>query len=391
MMPNPNLIPRFNIDYDIKDLFSAIKSLKTKPDTSSISSIFTNSHISFTNSGRTSLYVILKALQLPEKSKVGVPLYSCTSVFDAIINAGHIPVFLDIDPDNYTLSPAHLSTKIDDLAVVVVIHTFGRPADIAMIQKIAGDKPVIEDCAHALLSKYNGKLAGTIATVGFFSFRTGKYISAGEGGMIITKNHQLALDIENEIKKLAKPSNVNEIKHIVITYARSVLYQKPWFGLVSLPIGSLIENKVDLTNKCSFETIRMRISDLHIIGKKMQGFKDRVELQRQNSQYLIEQLKNIDLRLPLEAPNTCCNYYLFPIQLKDEFERDKVGEYLKDNDIDAAKLFSKTPNIAKSHYGYGGDCPITEQVAEKILTLPNNYVLRSKELNKIIKLLTKHV
>ena len=391
MMPNPNLIPRFNIDYDIKDFFSAIRCLKTKPNASSISSIFASSHISFTNSGRTSLYVILKALKLPEKSKVGVPLYSCTSVFNAIINAGHIPVFLDIDPDTYTLNPEHLSTKIDNLAVVVVIHTFGRLADIDKIQKIAGDKPVIEDCAHALLSKYKGKLAGTIATAGFFSFRTGKYISAGEGGMIVTKDSKLALEIEHEIEKLERPSDIDEIKHIIMTYARSVLYQRPWFGLVSLPIGSLIENKVDLMNKYSFETIRIRITDLCIIEKKIHYFKDKVELQRQNSQYLIEQLKNIDLILPLEAPNTFCNYYLFPIQLKDELERDKVGEFLKGNGIDTSKLFSKTPNIAKLHYGYGGDCPITEQVSEKILTIPNHYALRSTELNKIIKLLMTHV
>jgi len=358
-MPNPNLIPRFNIDYGMKDFFSAIRWLKTKPNMSSISSVFADAHVCFTNSGRTSLYVILKALKLPAKSKIGVPLYSCTSVFDAILYAGHIPVFIDIDPDNYTLSPEHLSAKINELAAVVVIHTFGRPADLDEIQKIAGNKPVIEDCAHALLSRYKGKIVGTIATAGFFSFRTGKYISAGEGGMIVTKDSQLTLEIEHEIEKLPKPSNVDEIKHIIITYARSVLYQKPWFGLISLPIGSLIENKVDLMNKYSFKATRVRTTDLSIIIKMMQ--------------------------------DSCCNYYLFPIQFKDELERDEVGEFLKENGIDTAKLFSKTPNLAKSHYGYGGDCPITEHVAKGILTIPNHYTLRPIELNKIIKLLTTHV
>ena len=186
--PDPMLIPRFNIDYGMKDFIHSLANLKTEADTTQLTELFCNSSIGFTNSGRTSLYVILKALNLPANSKVGVPLYCCPSVFDAIVQAGHKPLFLDIDPENYTLSPEHLEEKIDEIEAVIAIHTFGRPADLDKIQKIAGEKPIIEDCAHALLSKYKGKLAGTIATAGFFSFRTGKYISAGEGGMVTTRN-----------------------------------------------------------------------------------------------------------------------------------------------------------------------------------------------------------
>lgn len=381
--PNPKLIPRFNTNYNTGDLLSALTHLRSKPDVSLIRNIFRDASINFTNSGRTSLYIILKALGLPANSKIGVPLYSCTSVFDAVIHAGHTPVFLDIDPDNYTLSPEYLSEKIDDLDAVIVIHTFGRPADIKTIQKIAGDKPVIEDCAHALLSKYKGKLTGTIATAGFFSFRTGKYISAGEGGMIITKDPQLAQDMGLEIEKLPKPSTGNEVKNTITAYARSTLYHRPWFGLVSLPLGSRIEDKVDLMNKYTFKTAGIRNTDLHVIERKMQDFKEKVEKQRHNSQYLIQELSDTGLKLPVEAEGTYCNYYLFPILFNDGPERDSVSDMLREKGIDTAKLFSKTPELAKLHYGYKGDCLDTEQVAESILVVPNYYTLEQGELDMI--------
>ncbi|MHC1755335.1 MAG: DegT/DnrJ/EryC1/StrS family aminotransferase [Methanosarcina sp.] len=381
--PDPMLIPRFNIDYGMKDFMHSLTNLKTEADTKQLTELFCNSSIGFTNSGRTSLYVILKALNLPANSNVGVPLYCCPSVFDAIIQAGHKPLFIDIDSDNYTVSPEHLEEKIDEIEAVIAIHTFGRPADLDKIQKIAGERPVIEDCAHALLSRYKGKLAGTIATAGFFSFRTGKYISAGEGGMVTTRDPELAENVKKEIQKLPELSGTEEIKHTIKTCARSTLYHRPWFGLVSLPLGSRIEDKVDLMNKYSFKTAKIRNADLQVVTKKLQNFQEKVEQQRKNSQYLIENLKGTDLKLPFETKDTYCNYYLFPVQVNEESERDKACESLRTKGIDTTKLFSKTPAIAKLNYGYKGDCPNTEKVANRILTIPNHYMLKKDELKKV--------
>lgn len=383
MIFNPKLIPRFNVDYKTSDFLSSLRNLKTKPDISPIKELFSDVNLSFTNSGRTSLFVILNALNLPEKAKIGVPLYSCPSVFEAIVHAGFTPVFIDIDPENYTLSPEDLEKKIDKLEAIIVIHTFGKPADLEKIQKIAGNKPVIEDCAHALLSRYKGKLVGTIGTAGFFTFRTGKYISAGEGGMIITKDSKLANKIRKEIEKLPIPSVKNEVKHSLVTYIRSTLYHRPWFGLLSLPLGSKIDDKIDLMNKYSFITMQIRNVDLYLISKKIHDFREKMEKQRENSQYLISNLNNSNIKLPIEKNDVFCNYYLFPLQLESEIFRDYVGNFLQRNGIDTSKLFSKTPEIAKIHYGYKGDCINTEKISERILTIPNYYTLQSKEVNKI--------
>ena len=202
--------------------------------------------------------------------------------------------------------------------------------------------------------------------------------------MVVTKDSQLALIIDDEIEKLPEPSTGNEIKSSFTTYARSTLYHRPWFGFVSLPLGSMIESKVDLMNKYSFKTTKIRNTDLHVIGRKMLDFREKVETQRNNSQYLIQELSDINLKLPVEMDGTYCNYYLFPVLFENEFERDKVSDLLRGNGVDTAKLFSKTPEVARLNYGYKGGCPDTEWVAEKVLVVPNHYTLDQGKLDMII-------
>lgn len=382
MRPNPNLIPRFNLDFDFSDLLYSIKSIFNKNiDVAVLDSIFGQRKFYFTNYGRSALYVILKSLNLPLKSKIGVPLYSCNVVFDAIIKAGFIPKFIDID-DNFTIDPDDLFKKIDDLKAIIVIHTFGRPADMGRIKKIAGDIPIIEDCAHSLFSEYKDKKTGTFGNFSYFSLA--KYISIGGGGMITTNYIDSANIIHQEISSLEKSSINEELKNIFISYARSFFYHKPWFGLISLPIGLSIEDKVDLMNKRNFNVSLINKSDLSLFLHKLSTFKEQVELQRNNSFFLIDALKENSIKLPYEKNNTYCNYYLFPILFKNKDERDKASMELRKRGVDNAKLFSKSPEIGTKQYGYDQDCPFTEQVADRILTLPNHYTLSNKELNKIV-------
>jgi len=384
MKPKLGLIPRFNLDYNFKDFCYGVKSVFSSDefDLKPLESIFGEKTFLFTSYGRSSLYVILKALNLPKGSKVGVPLYLCTVVFDAIIKAGHIPCFIDIDLDNYTMDTEDLEKKIGDLSAVVVVHTFGRPADMDKIGEIAGDRPVIEDCAHSLLSEYKGRKTGTLGDASFFSLA--KYISAGGGGMIIVNNNGLTDRLQREIDTLKKPSVLNNIKHSFIVYMRSFFYHKPWFGLFALPIGLSIEDKVDLMTKRSFEVAGINKNDLSVMLKKLAVFKRNVEMQRRNSFFLIEELKDTSVILPYERKETYCNYYLFPVRFDNKKERDLASDFLRDKGIDTSKLYSETPLKAKQLYGYKGDCPNTEKLADTILVIPNYYTLGQNDLSKIV-------
>lgn len=384
------LIPRFNIDFNFFDMVSGFNSTFGRPSyPSKLEEDFGSTNLFFTTSGRSALYVILKSLNLPPQSKIGVPLYSCTSIFDAIIQAGHIPTFIDIDLDNFTIDPADLETKIRDLSAIIVIHTFGRPADMDKIKDIAKNIPVIEDCAHSLFSEYKGKLTGTIGDVSFFSFRPRKYISAGEGGMILLNNLMYLEDLKKEMGFLRSHSKVNEIKHSVSTYITSFLYHQPWYGLFAFPLGSVVKNESNRKIKKNIEINNIRRSDYSVFLKKINLLKKNIDIQRRNSIFFLEKLIDTELISPFEKENTLCNYYLFPILFKDKTKRDFVWSYLQKNGIDSAKLWGLTPAIAKRHYRYYGDCPKSEECADRILTIPNYYTLHDKELKYIIHHLTK--
>jgi len=379
----PNLIPRFNLDYYFNDFIYSVKSIFANNDfdLKPLELIFGKRNFFFTNVGRSSLYIILKALNLPSHSKIGVPLYICMTVFDAIKKAGHVPYFIDIDIDNYTLDPSDLEDKIKDLSAVVVVHTFGRPADMDKINEIADGIPVIEDCAHSLLSEYKGRITGTLGDASFFSFK--KYISAGEGGMLILNNEEFIEDVQKEIGLLKEPSKINEIKHSFFTYIHSSLYHKPLYGLFAFPIGSYINTNTKIGTNREFPITKIRKSDLSIFLKKLEGFREKVELQRRNSWILIDELESTSLILPYEKEHTWCNYYLFPIRFRNKRERDKAHELLRDFGVDSAKLYSETPKEARKFYGYGGNCPNSETIADTVLVVPNYYTLSEDEMMRV--------
>ena len=386
----PSLIPRFNLDYNFNDFVFGVKSIFTNSfnlDLKLLELIFGNRSFFFTASGRSSLYIILRALDLPKGSKIGVPLYSCTVVFDAIVNAGFVPFFIDTGLNNYTMDKQDLKEKIEDLSAVVVIHTFGRPADMDKINEIADDKPVIEDCAHSLLSEYKGKKTGTLGTASFFSLA--KYISAGEGGMIILNNNEFEGNFKRELALLNTPSSLSEIKHSLFLYMYSFLYHKPWYGLFAFSLGSYIENSVDIAGKRTFSVSKIGKSDYSVFLRKLETFREKVEMQRRNSQILLNELKNSDLILPYERKNTWCNYFFFPVLFESKEKRDKTREYLRNMGIDSAKLWNMTPLVAKQFYGYKGDCPNTEKIVDRLLIIPNYYTLTNEELSKIVSSVKK--
>jgi len=384
-MLKPSLIPRFNIEYKYSDLvYGILSAIKNNGyDLNLLKEIFGKVNIFFTNSGRTSLYVILRSLNLPKGSKIGVPLYSCTVVFDAIIKAGYTPYFLDIDLDNYTLDPQYLKEHIGNIDAVVVIHTFGRPADMDEIKKVAKGIPIIEDCAHSLFSEYKGKKTGALGDASFFSLA--KYISAGEGGMIIANDGKLANKVQKEVNSLSNTTMMNDLRKSFTEYAKSFFYRKPWFGLFAFSLGSVLESKVDLMNKKSFNTSKINKINFNIFIKKMKILKTNVEIQRKNSFFLLNELKDTSLILPYEKRETYCNYYLFPIRFHSKYERDRAWKILRRMNVDSAKLYSMTPNIAKRVYRYTGNCPNAELLADTVLTIPNYYTLTNDELLKIAK------
>lgn len=148
-------------------------------------------HSFATSSGTAALHLALLSLGIKEGDEVIIPSYACTALLNTVNYVRAIPILADIDPETFNLTPGTIKSVLSKKTkAVVVTHTFGFPADLDGILKLG--IPVVEDCAHSLGAFYKGKVTGAKGKVSVFSFYATKMLSAGEGGMICTKDFKLA-------------------------------------------------------------------------------------------------------------------------------------------------------------------------------------------------------
>lgn len=161
------------------------------------------------NSGTDALYIAIKALELENNSKIIVPAVSYAATAMAVVNAGHIPVFMDVNPKTGLIDLKDKYNQIDDdIKCIIIVHLFGQCATIPKDVNI----PIIEDCAQAHGSMINGRHVGTIGDVGCFSFYPGKNLGAlGDGGACITKSSTLATKMK-QYASLGAPAH-NRYEH----------------------------------------------------------------------------------------------------------------------------------------------------------------------------------
>ncbi len=139
------------------------------------------------------LFLALKALDLPRGAKVLIPAFTFAAVPSSIVHADCIPVLVEVG-DNYRVDMADFAAKLDGADAVMISHMRGHTSDMDAIMALADARgiPVIEDAAHSLGTTWHGRNIGTIGRVGCFSFQSYKMVNAGEGGIMITDDPELA-------------------------------------------------------------------------------------------------------------------------------------------------------------------------------------------------------
>ncbi len=380
-----NLIPRNNWDYGLNALFGAFTSISNKGIRSpNLENIFQQKPI-WTNTGRASLYAILKSLNLPPGSKIGVPLFCCSVVFDAVCQAGLTPCFIDSNLSDCNISVEDLHKKIPGLSAVVAVHMFGNPCDMDEIIAAAGAIPVIEDCAQSILSTYKGRLTGSLSTASFFSFRCGKYISAGEGSAIFCKDVELQKKIEEIAISFEDWSGPQMFVHSLSTFAKATLYNRPWYGLIGHPVGMRLDKKLNLTAKGGFETGKIASTHLALINARVVDFQKKIDVQRKHAHTLLEALTPGKFSLPSENTGCCSNWYQFALRFQNTHERDLMAEHLFMRGIDAAKYLDTIVDEACSNYHYTKDCPNAELLSKTILLIPIHYNLKTRDIEHIAR------
>lgn len=139
------------------------------------------------------LFLSLKALDLPKGAKVLIPAFTFAAVPSSVVHADCEPVLVEVG-ENYRVDMADFARKLPEADAVMISHMRGHTSDMDAIMDLcdAAGVPVIEDAAHSLGTVWGGRNIGTIGRVGCFSFQSYKLVNAGEGGIMITDDPEIA-------------------------------------------------------------------------------------------------------------------------------------------------------------------------------------------------------
>ena len=176
------------------------------------------------NSATTALHAAVAACNIGPGDEVLVSPYTMVATASAILMNCAVPVFVDIDPDTYTMNPDEIEKWITPhTKAIITVNIFGLPSNLPKIMEIARKHNlfVIEDNSQAPGATVDGVEAGTIGDIGIFSLNYHKIIHSGEGGVLLTNNSELAkrcqlvrnhgevaLDEQNDMDTVALGSNI---------------------------------------------------------------------------------------------------------------------------------------------------------------------------------------
>jgi perosamine synthetase len=178
-------------------------------------------HAVSVNSATSGLYAAVGAAGIGPGDEVIVSPYTMSASATAALVYGAIPVFADIDPEIFCITPESIRERISpSTKAIIVVDIFGHPADMKEIMEIASehDLVVIEDAAQAPGATYHGKFAGTLAHMGVFSLNYHKTIQCGEGGIIVTDDEDLAERlrlIRNHAEVVIKHRDIKNIVNLI--------------------------------------------------------------------------------------------------------------------------------------------------------------------------------
>ena len=150
--------------------------------------------------GTAALEIAVAALGIGLGDEVIVPNFTFVASASCVLYAGAMPVFVDVDPDTFNIDAEKIEEAITPRTkAIIAVHLGGNPADLDRLQEICRihNLFLIEDAAHSHGSEWKGHRLGSIGTVGTFSFQASKLMTAGEGGMVITNNEDLAVRIRS--------------------------------------------------------------------------------------------------------------------------------------------------------------------------------------------------
>lgn len=295
--------------------------------------------------------------------EVVVPSFTFVSSANAFAVRGARPVFCDIREDTLNLDEGKLERLITERTkAVVLVHYAGVGCEMDAIIDIAARHgvAVVEDNAHGLFARYKDRMLGTMGALGTQSFHETKNVTCGEGGALIVNNRGL---IERAEVILQKGTNRNR-------FYRGEVDKYTWVDVGSSYVPS------DLLAAFLFAQLECRDD----IAAKRQRIWERYNTA------LVDWASNRHVRLPVVPEHCRQSHHMFYMLLPSLEYRQALIEHLKARSI--LSVFHYQPlhlsTMGRRFGGREGDCPVTEDVSDRLLRLPFYNSLSETEQQRVI-------
>ncbi|HWE66964.1 MAG TPA: DegT/DnrJ/EryC1/StrS family aminotransferase [Acidimicrobiales bacterium] len=296
--------------------------------------------------GTVALAAIYLGLGIGPGDEVIVPSLTFISSATSIVHVGAQPVFADVDPERFNLDPVDVTRCLSPKTrAILAVHYGGQPADMDELRAVADDAGVflIEDAAEAHGATYHGRSVGGLGHAGMFSFTPTKNITMGEGGMVTTSDSHLA----ERIRLLRNHGQTSPYEHTVMGYNWRMSEVQAAMGSVQLGrLGGIIATK------------------------------------RRNAEWMRHRLRSVTGVTTPAAPDDREHTYML-YSLLVEHGRDEILSELQTQSIEA-RLYFPPAHRQPIFCGEQRHLPVTDWLAEHLLSLPFHSKLNSDDLSYMV-------
>ena len=287
-------------------------------------------------SGTAGLHLSLIACGVGEGDEVITTPFTFFATAEAIVQAGARPVFVDIDPVTFNVDPDLLEQAVTPRTrVVIPVHMYGQPADMAPINDIAARRGlrVIEDAAQAHGAEYRGQRCGAIGDLACFSFYPSKNLGAYGDGGIVTGNDQKLLD---RVRSLSNHGRLSKHEHREVGWG-----------------------------------YRLDALQAAIVGAKLTHLDEWNDARRERAYGYNERFADsAEVQTPVEAEGILHVYHVYAIRVP---ERDALVDHLGAAGIQTVVHYPVPLHLQPAFSGLGyepGQFPVAERVAADVVSLP---------------------
>ncbi|MEZ4868616.1 MAG: DegT/DnrJ/EryC1/StrS family aminotransferase [Caldilineaceae bacterium] len=304
------------------------------------------------SNGTAALELALRVGNVGPGAEVITAAHTFIATAEAISNVGAKPVFVDIDPITYTVSPAAIAAAITPATrAILPVHLYGQPAAMTPINEIAQRHGllVIEDAAQAHGATWQGQRAGNLAPLACFSFYPGKNLGAyGDAGAVTTNDAALA----EQVRLLRNHGRRSKYVHdLVGTNERIDTLQ-----------AAILKAKLPYLSQWTTQrqALAARYSEL---------------------------LGDLEISLPQVAPAATAAWHLYVIRTP---RRDDLLRYLQERGVEAGIHYPIPLHLQPAYADLGyrpGDLPVTEAVADTCLSLPLYPEMSTTQQDRVVGLI----